>query len=35
MGLTMAERIQGENRVMLSEMIGRAAIYRKAVACEH
>lgn len=31
----MAERIQGENRVVLSGMIGRAAVYRKAVACEH
>jgi len=25
----MAERIQGENQVVLSGMIGRAAVYRK------
>ena len=35
MWLIMAEKIQGENRVGLSGMIGRAVIYRKAVACEH
>ena len=31
----MAEMIQGENRAVLSGMIGMAAVYREAVACEH